>query len=123
MGQESNPFNARLGRNVKGLRKRAGVTLERLSEEVGVDISFLSRLERGMHGLGLENAIRLAKALGVPLHALAGDGGIGEPDPRARRLADRTAKAGPVAMKAAEDLVAAMERQAVFGERRKRPRT
>jgi|HigsolmetaAR201D_1030396.scaffolds.fasta_scaffold25798_4 Plasmid maintenance system antidote protein len=41
------------------------ITIERLSELTGISVTHLSRIERGERGLSLENAILIAKALGV----------------------------------------------------------
>lgn len=50
---------------VKKLRKARNVTLEELAERTGLSTSFLSRMESAKRGLKLENAFRVAKALGV----------------------------------------------------------
>ena len=50
---------------IKKLRKVRNVTLEELAERTGLSTSFLSRMESAKRGLKLENAFRVAKALGV----------------------------------------------------------
>lgn len=82
---------------LKYARERAGLTQTALSELTGIDISQISRWERGerYEGLQLATAIRLARALGQPTGWLAADEGqpavpvFREPTDR-RRKPDRT---------------------------------
>jgi transcriptional regulator with XRE-family HTH domain len=39
-----------LGRALRGLRKQAGMTQEQVAERLGVDPTFIGRLERGQRG-------------------------------------------------------------------------
>lgn len=58
-------------------RKLLGLTLTDLSEMTGIDISQLSRYERGerLEGIQFATVVRLSRALGQPTGYLAGDQG------------------------------------------------
>ena len=99
------------GKRVRHLREQQGITREGLCEEADVDVSFLSRLERGHVGISLATAARLADALGVTLPALAGLESAAK-DARSRRLIQRAARLSPAALDLVDALVAALERQA-----------
>lgn len=38
----------KLGKNIKKSRKKAGLTQEQLAKKVGVHVSYISRIERGV---------------------------------------------------------------------------
>ena len=62
----------RLGRRVKRLRERAGWSQHELARRSGVSRSTIAGLETGDRpSLTLENAMKLADALGVSLDLLA----------------------------------------------------
>ena len=56
-----------IGARIKELRKKAGLTQEKLAERVGLDARHLSRLEVGRHFPSLDSLERIAGALNVPL--------------------------------------------------------
>lgn len=60
----------RFGDNVKKLRGERGVSQERLAAEASLDRTYIGGVERGERNLGLLNAIRMAKALGVSVSKL-----------------------------------------------------
>ena len=63
---------SRVGRRVRLLRERRGLTQEELAERSGVSRSLIANLETGANrGLQIENAIKIADALGVSLDLLA----------------------------------------------------
>jgi transcriptional regulator with XRE-family HTH domain len=61
-----------LGERVRELRRRRGLTLERLAELSGVSRAMISKLERGEKNPTLVVAAKLAEGLGVTLSRLAG---------------------------------------------------
>lgn len=61
---------AAFGGAVRALRRRRGLTQERLSELSELDQTYLSGVERGRRNLGLRNVYRIARALGVAGSAL-----------------------------------------------------
>ena len=79
---------------LKYARERARITRTALAEMSDIDISQISRLEKGERGLGVEAAtiIRLAHALGVPVGWLAADEGDPGPVPVFREGRDRRRK-------------------------------
>ena len=54
-----------IGANIRVARKGQNLTLESLSEQVGISTSFLGLIERGESSLSIETLIGLCKALGV----------------------------------------------------------
>jgi transcriptional regulator with XRE-family HTH domain len=72
-----------LGQKVRDARRAKGMSQEALGEAVGLDKSWVSRIESGAAGLGeaLVQARRIADALGVPLDALVPS----TPPPKGRR--------------------------------------
>ena len=71
-------FEKRLGgfsvENIKKYRRMVGITQERLSEAIGVSPETLSRYERGTRSPRLRDLEKIAKALGVTLTDLIGEG-------------------------------------------------
>ncbi|MWA15624.1 helix-turn-helix domain-containing protein [Streptomyces sp. BA2] len=68
-----------VGPRLRALRKARGATLARLSEETGISLSTLSRLEAGQREPTLKLLLPLAKAYGVPLDELVGAPRTGDP--------------------------------------------
>ena len=64
---------AQLGATVRRLRLAAGLTQEQLGDLAKMDLSAVSRLERGQRNLRLDTLVRLARALDVPPAALLED--------------------------------------------------
>jgi len=52
---------------LKMLRESRGLTLQQVADHLGIDDSFVSRLERGKRRLSLDRAARLADLYGVTL--------------------------------------------------------
>ena len=57
--------NVNDGQRLRGARKRKGLTLKRLAEELGIDFTYLSRVERNDRRMYTELADRAAAVLGV----------------------------------------------------------
>lgn len=55
----------KFGKHVKQLRERAGLTQAQLANDMNVEISQISRIERGKVNTSLCTIIVLAEALGV----------------------------------------------------------
>lgn len=55
----------KLGKNIKKARKKTGLTQDELSEKVGVHVSYISRIERGVVNASIEVIESIAKALKV----------------------------------------------------------
>jgi transcriptional regulator with XRE-family HTH domain len=68
-----------VGPRLRALRVRRGNTLAQLSEETGISVSTLSRLESGQRRPTLELLLPLARAHHVPLDELVGAPETGDP--------------------------------------------
>lgn len=55
----------KLGKNIKKARKNAGLTQSELAEKVGVHVSYISRIERGVVNSSIEVIESIAKELKV----------------------------------------------------------
>ena len=58
------------GKRLKTLRLQAGYTQEKLAEEVGISVDFLSLIERGINAPSFDNLEKLANSLGVSIREL-----------------------------------------------------
>src|SRR4051812_14004149 len=68
-----------VGPRLRALRHRRRLTLTQLSEETGISVSTLSRLESGQRRPTLELLLPLARAHQVPLDELVGAPETGDP--------------------------------------------
>jgi transcriptional regulator with XRE-family HTH domain len=59
-----------LGRNIKILRARRGLSQADLAEKAGMSITFLSTIERGIRFLQPDMMAKIANALGVEVNEL-----------------------------------------------------
>ncbi len=75
-----------LGRRIRALRERRGLTQEDFAARCGISVSFASLLERGERSPSYETLVQVAAALGLPLWELlrVEEGG----DAGAHRLVD-----------------------------------
>lgn len=55
----------KLGKNIKRARKKVGLTQDQVAESVGVHVSYISRIERGVVNPSYEVVESIAKALKV----------------------------------------------------------
>ena len=58
------------GKRLKTLRLQAGYTQEKLAEEVGISVDFLSLMERGINAPSFDNIEKLANSLGISIQEL-----------------------------------------------------
>lgn len=59
-----------LGRNVRQLRRSAGLSQEELAARAGLHRTYISSVERGQRNVSVENIFALARALGCEPRAL-----------------------------------------------------
>ena len=59
-----------IGKNIRTLRRRAGMTQERLAEAAGLSVPYISQMERGSKNARLEVLAQVAEALGVSLDVI-----------------------------------------------------
>ncbi|BDB56566.1 hypothetical protein SHINM13_08620 [Flavobacterium ammonificans] len=62
-------FLIKLGMNLKSLRLRANFTQEQLANEIGVEISQISRIERGLIATSVVTFYDISIALNIPLRS------------------------------------------------------
>ena len=58
------PALAALGHNVRARREARELTQEKLAEKSGLDPTYISGIERGVRNPGIQNVVRITKALG-----------------------------------------------------------
>lgn len=63
-------FARRVGKVLKGLREKSGLTQHQLAEKAGLLQSHISRIERAEYSPTNKTLTKLAAALGVPISAL-----------------------------------------------------
>lgn len=59
-----------VGQRIRELRERRGWSQERLAEEANLHRNYIGQIERGEKNMGVENLVRIAKALGVSTSSL-----------------------------------------------------
>lgn len=57
----------RIGSMIAEIRKSKGLSLEEVSQKAKVDLSNLSKIERGRYNVGIDILGRIADALGVEI--------------------------------------------------------
>ncbi len=63
-------IKVKLGTHIADLRKKAGLTQEKLAEKAAYSVEFISFVERGIHAPSIEGAARIAKALQIDMKEL-----------------------------------------------------
>lgn len=63
-------FLEAFGTNLKKMRKEKGITQEKLAFSIGVEISQISRIERGLLNTSLSTAEAIAVSLDIPIKEL-----------------------------------------------------
>ena len=61
---------ARFGAAVQELRRRQGISQEKLAAQAGIDRAYMGGIERGQRNPSLTMIQRVAKGLGVPISEL-----------------------------------------------------
>ncbi|HBK07240.1 MAG TPA: XRE family transcriptional regulator [Acetobacteraceae bacterium] len=69
----ASPDRSRFGKKVRQLRLAKGWTQEELAASTGLHATYIGGVERGERNLGLDNLLKIARALGEhPSSLLAG---------------------------------------------------
>ena len=63
-------FLIAFGKNLKKIRQEKGITQEKLAFSIGVEISQISRIERGILNTSISTAEAIARALDIPVKEL-----------------------------------------------------
>lgn len=79
MDEEIEDTLSQVGPRLRALRNHTNTTLQELSEQTGISVSTLSRLESGQRRPTLEQLLPLARAHRVPLDDLVGAPPTGDP--------------------------------------------
>ena len=58
-------INVQIGANIQRARESAGLTQDKLSEQIGVTPNHISAIERGVYGISLENLQKMCQILNV----------------------------------------------------------
>ena len=59
-----------VGKRIKIVRQRSGLTQDQLAEQVGLSPKYISGIERGVENPTMDTLLRLAKVLGVESYDL-----------------------------------------------------
>jgi transcriptional regulator with XRE-family HTH domain len=59
-----------LGQTIRAYRQRAALSQEKLAEKAELSTVFINRVEAGKENISVDSVARIARALGVELHAL-----------------------------------------------------
>jgi len=62
---DENSFLIAFGKNLKNLRKKKGLTQEQLAIDLNIEISQISRIERGVINTSIGNVNAIAKILKI----------------------------------------------------------
>jgi transcriptional regulator with XRE-family HTH domain len=74
-----------LGRALRALRDHAGLTQDQLAERIGIDLTYVSRVERGKRGVRWHTVMRFLRALDASLTDLAAAIEASNDTPRRRK--------------------------------------
>ena len=85
----------KIGENLRAARRRAGLTQEKLAEQVQVSTVFISQLETGARAPSLDMLLALSACLRVSLDALVRGKEEARPGAVAREVASLLETCGP----------------------------
>lgn len=63
-------FLLKLGEHIRTIRVSKNITQEQLANEIGAEISQISRIERGIISTSISNLHNISKVLDIPLKEL-----------------------------------------------------
>lgn len=63
-------FLLKLGEQIRAIRVSKNITQEQLANEIGAEISQISRIERGIISTSISNLHNISKVLDIPLKEL-----------------------------------------------------
>jgi len=56
-----------IGKKIKFLREKRGITQEKLAEKAGLSLDFIGKIEVNINKPGLRSLIKIANALDIPI--------------------------------------------------------
>lgn len=81
--------DSRVGAKIRERRKKAGISQEQLAEMIGVSVTAMSGMERGINFPTMENFIKIANAIGASADDLLCDVIAGSSPAKASELSER----------------------------------
>ena len=67
MKVKKNPILVAFGATIKSLRLKKGLSQRELAKRAGLDVTYISGIERGCRNASLKSLERVAKGLGCPI--------------------------------------------------------
>lgn len=67
---KENELYISLGKQIKYLREKAGLTQEKLAEKSGISLDYLGKIEVNINKPGLKTLIKISSALNIPIKNL-----------------------------------------------------
>jgi transcriptional regulator with XRE-family HTH domain len=67
---DKNLFYKLLGKQIKLLREKSGLTQEKLAEKSGISLDYLGKIEVNINKPGLKTLIKISNALDIPIKVL-----------------------------------------------------
>ncbi len=67
---DENLFYKLLGKQIKLLREKSGLTQEKLAEKSGISLDYLGKIEVNINKPGLKTLIKISNALDIPIKVL-----------------------------------------------------
>ena len=71
MAHPTSAEHARLGGALREIRNEAGLTIDNIAREAGLNPRYLAGVERGEINIALTNLLKMTTALGTSLRAVA----------------------------------------------------
>ena len=67
MTKKKNPILVSFGNSIRKLRANKNLTQRELAKRAGLDVTYISGIERGCRNLSLKSLEKVAKGLGCPI--------------------------------------------------------
>ena len=67
MKQKKNPILVSFGNSIRQLRAKKNLTQRELAKRAGMDVTYISGIERGVRNLSLKSLEKVAKGLGCSI--------------------------------------------------------
>ena len=98
-----------LGERIRTLRKKRRLTQQQIAEQVDIETSNISHIERGASKVSLNTLVKIANVLGVSLDDLVCDSMLCEKDVFEHEIADELKDCSPDEIRMISDVVKAMK--------------
>lgn len=98
-----------LGERIRTLRKKKRLTQQQIAEQVDIETSNISHIERGASKVSLNTLVKIANALGVSLDDLVCDSILSEKDVFEHEIAGELKDCTPEEIRMISDMVKAMK--------------